>query len=341
MRVLVLGGTGWLGRVVAQAGVATGHDVTCLARGESGAMPDGVQVVLADRDREDALARLLNGHADHGTWDVVVDVARQPGQVRRAAAELAPVARHYAFVSSCSVYADQTITSADESGATLPALDDDVMSSMEVYGQAKVACEQHVLAAFGPDRCLFARAGLIAGPGDVTDRTGYWPLRFARPSTPDGQVLVPDAGQQPTQVIDVRDLARWLLAAGEAGAAGPFDIVGPVVSLADHLELARSVAGHGGPVVAAAADWLVAHSVDGWMGPRSLPLWLPDAEFAGLTARTGERARTAGLLTRPLPQTLADILAWELTRPADHVRRAGLTDADERDLLGELAGLTN
>ena len=349
MRLLVLGGTGWLGRVVAQHGVAAGHDVTCLARGESGAMPDGVQVVLADRDAADGLSPLLDGDgprdcggsngggSNGGGWDVVVDVSRQPGQVRRAAAALASVARHYAFVSSCSVYADHTVMAGDESGATLPPLVDDVMSSMEVYGEAKVACEQHVLAAFGPDRCLFARAGLIAGPGDVTDRTGYWPWRFARPADPSGRVLVPDAGEQPTQVVDVRDLAQWLLDAGEAGTAGAYDVVGQVVPLAQHLDLARSVAGHSGALVPAAADWLAAHEVTSWMGPRTLPLWLHEPEFAGLSARTGARARTVGLVTRPLRSTLADTLAWELARPVDHVRRAGLTDAEERALLAELA----
>ena len=337
----MLGGTGWLGRVVAETAVAAGHEVTCLARGESGSMPDGVRVVLADRDRDDAMTTLVEAaeREDDGAWEVVVDVARQPGHVRRAATALAPVARHYVLVSSCSVYADHTIMAGDESGATLPPLDDDVMSSMEVYGEAKVACEQHVLAAFGPDRSLFARAGLIAGPGDTTDRTGYWPWRFARPADPAGRVLVPDAGEQPTQVVDVRDLAQWLLSAGEAGTAGAYDAVGQVVPLAAHLDVARSVAGHRGALVPAAAGWLAAHEVESWMGPRTLPLWLHEPEFAGLSARTGARARTAGLVTRSLESTLADTLAWELARPVDHVRRAGLTDAEERTLLAELAAV--
>ncbi len=383
MRLLVLGGTGWLGRAVAQHAVAGGHRVTCVTRGGSGPLPHGVHPVVADRERDDAMATLVDdaragcgggggGDSDGLLWDAVVDVTRQPGQVRRSVAALAPVARHYVFVSSCSVYADHSTPDGDESGALLPALDGDVMTSMDVYGEAKVACEQHVSAAFGADRCLFARAGLIAGPGDVTDRTGYWPLRFARPADPDGRVLVPDAADQPTQVVDVRDLAQWLVDVGEAATAGPFDVVGPVTSLGDHLATARSVAdrvvaaglaggpstdgpstdgpstdgpsadgpgvGGAGRPVAADPDWLVAQGVSGWSGPRSLPIWLPDPEFAGLSARTGAYARTvAGLVTRRLADTLADTLMWELTLPVDRDRKAGLSATEETRLMGRLA----
>src|SRR5215813_12520764 len=120
-----------------------------------------------------------------------------------------------------------------------PAAAGEVMTSMETYGQAKVACEGHVLNAFGPDRALIARVGLIGGPGDTFDRTGYWPLRFRRPAAEDGSVLVPDVPGLATQVIDVRDLASWLVDAGERHLSGVFNVVGETIPLPAHLALAR------------------------------------------------------------------------------------------------------
>ena len=138
-------------------------------------------------------------------------------------------------------------------------------------------------------------------------------------------------------MIDVRDLAGWLVAAGERRVAGTYNVGGETLRFADHLEIARRVAGHRGPVVAADSQWLLDHRVQPWMGARSLPLWLPDPAWHGFNARNGGAARRAGLLTRPLPETLADTLDWELTRDPHRLRQAGLTDADERQLLAELA----
>ncbi len=185
---------------------------------------------------------------------------------------------------------------------------------------------------------MIARVGLIGGPGDIFDRTGYWPLRFARPATPDGSVLVPDAPEQSTQVIDVRDLAAWIVGAGERGVSGVFNTTGESVPLPQHLEVAREVAGHSGPVVAVDQDWLLAQGVEPWMGERSLPLWLPMPEYAGFNARDSSAARAAGLGTRPLATTLADALEWELASGPERQRRAGLSDDHERALLSALAG---
>src|SRR5205085_2217918 len=134
----------------------------------------------------------------------------------------------------------------DEHGALLPALERDVMGDMENYGQAKVACERHVLRGFGSDRTAIARVGLIGGPGDSSDRTGYWPLRFARPSGADGAVLAPDAPDLLTQVIDVRDVAAWIIDAGSRAMAGIFNVTGETVPFTGHLEVARALAGHRG-----------------------------------------------------------------------------------------------
>jgi len=211
------------------------------------------------------------------------------------------------------------------------------MESMHTYGQAKVACEQQVQQAFEPDQALIARVGLIGGPGDIFDRTGYWPLRFARPSTRSGAVLVPDAPELASQVIDVRDLAAWLIDAGSRQLGGIYNATGETTALFDHLETARRIAGHTGPAVRADQQWLLDQGVQPWMGERSLPLWLVDPDWLGFNARDSSKARRSGLTTRPLEQTLDDTLSWELTRPTDRPRRAGLTDNDERALLTALA----
>jgi nucleoside-diphosphate-sugar epimerase len=328
MRTLILGGTAWLGGEIAKAALAAGHEVACLARGESGNAPEGAHLVKADRAHGGAYDSVTDQD-----WDLVADVSRQPGQVRSACAALGDRAATYAFVSSGNVYADHATPGTDESAELLPPLDGDVMESMETDGQAKVACEQAVLDAFGKERSLIARAGLIGGPGDVSGRTGYWPLRFARPSTEDATVLVPDVGEAATQVIDVRDLAEWIVGAAGGRANGAFNATGDVVPFDEHLAAARAAAGHTGPVARAATEWLLAHEVRPWMGERSLPLWLPMPDYAGFSARDNSAARAAGLRSRPLKETLADTLEWELEQGADRTRGAGLTDDEERELL--------
>ena len=329
MRTLVLGGTAWLGSRIVSAALDAGHEVTALARGEAGSVPDGARFVRADRDSDDAFA----GFGDE-SWDAVVDVSRQPGQVRRAVAALADRTAHWVFVSSASVYADGTTIGEDEDAELLPPLEGDVMESMETYGSAKVSCERHVLDGVGAERVLIARASLIGGPGDWSGRTGYWPRRMARPSNPEGRVLVPDAPDVPVQVLDARDLAAWLVRAAERRTHGIATAGGPTHTLAEHLETVRNVTGFTGSWEVAGEDWLTEHGVEPWMGPRSLPLWLP-AESMALNAHDLSRAAALGLRTRPLSETLADTLAWELAEPGE--RRAGLSDEDERELLAELA----
>src|SRR5215208_6089326 len=229
MRILALGGTAWLGRCTASSAVELGHEVTCLARGSSGEVPAGVALVRADRTQPGAYERVAGE-----PWDVAVDLTRQPGQAKSAVAALAPRVAFFVFVSSGNVYADHSVPGQDEDGALLPALESDVMDSMETYGHAKVACERHALQAFGPDRTAIMRVGLIGGPGDIFDRTGYWPLRFARPAGAGGAVLAPDAPDLPTQVIDVRDLAAWIIEVGTRATAGVFNVTGETLPLPEH-----------------------------------------------------------------------------------------------------------
>lgn len=325
--VLVLGGTAWLGREVARVALERGHQVTCLARGEAGEVAAGARLVRADRTSPGAYDEVRDR-----SWDDVVDVSWQPRHVRSALEALGPRAGHWTYVSSCSVYADHATPGAGEDAALLPALEADE-AAVEQYGEAKVACEQAVVRALG-ERALLARAGLIGGPGDPSDRYGYWVSRFALAG--DGPVLVPDAPDQPTQTVDVRDLAAWLVSAGEIGAGGPVNAVGAGQPLGRLLEAARQAAGGRAQVVAADPQWLQDNEVAGWAGPRSLPLWLPWPDYAGFAARADDAAVRLGLHRRPAHETLADTLVDEQARGLQRERQAGLTRPDELALLEAL-----
>ncbi|HET6968961.1 MAG TPA: NAD-dependent epimerase/dehydratase family protein [Ornithinibacter sp.] len=324
MRILVLGGTAWLGRTVAQTALARGHDVTCAARG-SAAPPDGVSFVVADRDEDDGLAALA------GTpWDAVVDVSRQPGQVRRAVRDLDT--GHWVLVSTGNVYASFAALEQGEDAPRRAPLDGDVMVDMETYGEAKVACEDAVRA--GATTSTVVRSGLIGGPGDTSGRTGYWPWRFAHPVG--AEVVVPDDLDFPCAVVDVRDLAAWLVLVAEQRRDGAFNATGPTTPLREVLATAASVSASTARPRPVAAERLRELGVQGWMGPVSLPLWIDDHGWRGFATMDTARARAAGLVTRPLAETLRDALAWEERR--DEPRRAGLTDDDERRVLAAVGG---
>ncbi|WP_198287073.1 epimerase [Frankia sp. QA3] len=307
---------------MAEAARDAGDSVVCLARGESGDAAEGVRLVRGDR-RDPAVYDLLPGE-----FDAAVDVSRQPGQVRSAAVALEPRCSHFIFVSTGNVYADPSALRKTVDAPLLEPLDGDVMATMADYGPAKVACEQAVTDVFGPSRLLIARSGLIGGPGDWSGRTTYWPGRFAAPSNPQGRVLVPAVPDLMTQVIDVRDLALWLVDSARQHRTGTVNATGDAISFEAHIALTREITGHRGPLVWAEPGWLDGHGVKTWSGPRSLPLWLRQPGYSGFNDLDNTAARALGLVSRPLAETLLDGLR---ALPAQPV--AGLTDDEERSLL--------
>lgn len=329
MRILVLGGTAFLSAEIARQAVASGHSVTCFARGTSGEPPDGVTWVRGDRSLGAA------AFADvPGPWDAVVDVSRDPVQARHALEVLGPFTEHWTFVSSCSVYADHSLPGADEGAALLEPLPAGQPGSPETYGESKSAIEHMTLALVG-EKAHIVRAGLIGGPGDGTDRYGYWPARFAADAAP---VLVPDIPDAATQIIDVRDLATWILSGAEGRLKGTFNAVGDVVRFEDYIVESRHAAGsHGTEEVRPSEDWLVEQRVDYWAGPDSLPLWLPPGHD-GFQARSHRAARDAGLTLRPWQETLGATLEDERRRGLERERKAGLTRATEQELVARWRG---
>jgi len=322
--VLVLGGTSWLGGQIAHEAIVRGHDVTCLARGNSGKPPVAATFVEADRSNLDAYDALSDRR-----WDVVIDVSRQPGHVRSAIQTLGATTSHWTFVSTGSVYADQSGPLTEDSALVEPIEGDE--SGPEQYGEGKVACEDAV-RELRPH--LVIRAGLIGGPGDPFDRLGYYVSRFGLAG--DEPVLLPDVADQPMQVIDVRDLARWIVHAVEDGVTGIVHGVGESTTVGELLRMSSEVAGFEGEHIAADPDWLREQGVEEWMGPRSLPLWLPTSHH-GMGMMDDTRALEHGLERRPYLETLCDSLVYEREQGLERERKAGLTREEELELIAELA----
>jgi len=320
MRVLVLGGTVFLGRAIARQALAAGHEVTCAARGSSGEPIDGVRFVRVDRDDPDGLAAIA------GEYETMIDVARRPSHVRHAADSLADRVGHVTFVSTGSVYADTTTPGQRVEAAPVmepaPPDFDDPFADPEAYGRCKVRCEQIVVDAFGADRVFVCRAGLIVGPEDPSGRFAYWVGRAERGA----EVLVPGSPNDLVQLVDARDLAAWIIDAAERRLAGTYDGIAPAISRATFTD---SLFGAGRTITYVPQEFLLEHEVEPWSGPRSVPLWLPLPEYAGFMTRDASPSLAVGLQVRPLAETVRDTAAW---LPGDG-KTVGLTDQEEDDLL--------
>ncbi|HEU5474068.1 MAG TPA: NAD-dependent epimerase/dehydratase family protein [Actinophytocola sp.] len=333
MRVLVLGGTVFVGHAVATEALRRGHEVVCAARGESGPVPDGATLVRVDRDAEDGLAPLAGE-----SFDAVVDVATVSYPwVDRALRALADRVGHWTFVSTINVYAD-SVTPGQRADAALvepvqrhaTREETQTEAGVGLYGGIKVASENAVRAAMG-DHAFVVRPGLITGPGDTHDRFGYWPARFSR----GGRVLVPDVPEQPMQYIDVRDLAGWILDAAERDLSGDFDAIGPAGPLPELLRGIAEVVGVDVEFVPATPEQLVAAKVNPWAGPRSLPFWLPPSH-AALAARDAGPSLAAGMPVLALADAVSGALEHERALGLDRERNAGLTREEEADILAGL-----
>ncbi|GAA1727125.1 NAD-dependent epimerase/dehydratase family protein [Microbacterium paludicola] len=323
MRLLVLGGTVFLSRCVADEALSRGHEVTVVSRGASGSPPDGARHIVADRDVPLPVA--LAGM----DVDVAVDVSSRPSRVRSALAQLR--AAHWVYVSSISVYADERTRGGGPGSLPLQeALDDDSEDPAD-YGRMKAGCER--LIAEGAASHAIVRPGLIVGPGDRSGRLTYWVDRMRR--VRDGDVvLAPGDAADPVQVIDVRDLAEWIVLLAERRTRGVFDAIGDPRPITDLLDDVAAGCGARPRWRWATDEQLEGVGVTPWMGPRSLPLWVPRPDYDGMMTHLAAPAREAGLLTRPIADSARDTLAWlEVTPDA---ARTGLTPDEEREVLDRL-----
>ena len=325
MRLLILGGTVFLGRHLVDAALARGHAVTTFTRGQHSAeLPPAVERLRGDRDGDLAA---LRGRR----WDAAIDTSGFLPRVVGASAELlADTVGHYTFISSVSAYRDFSAPGMDER-APVATLEDPHVEEVtgDTYGALKALCEQTAEAALA-GRVLVVRPGLIVGPYDPTDRFTYWPHRVAR----GGEVLAPGRPDRPVQFIDARDLANWIIRMAEAGRVGTYNATGPAAPLAMGrlLEECRAASGGDATFTWVGDEFLLAQEVGVWM---DLPLWIPEsaADHAGFLAVSCGRAIAAGLTFRPLRETVRDTLAWDAARPADHDWKAGLRPEREAELL--------
>lgn len=339
-RLLVLGGTRFVGRGIVLEGLARGYEVCVFHRGQSpGELPAAVERRFGDRD----LGEL--GSLATGEWDLVVDASGYvPQQVRQSAELLRGRVGCYVFVSTCSVYAagagdlvgENSELHAMQPGDPAPRTIEEAIG--ESYGALKAACEREAEAAL-PGQVFCPRPGLVVGPGDLTDRFTYWPLRAAR----GGLILAPGPPTTEVQFIDVRDLAAWVLDGAEKGLRGAYTSIGMGAALTFGELLSTCLRAAAPPGTSGAEDsrarvhWaasaeLEALEVRPWM---ELPLWLPK----GWPRFDNRRALAAGLQLRPIHETVADTLAWARESLGDDygwTRGAGMSASREAELLARL-----
>jgi 2'-hydroxyisoflavone reductase len=327
MRILVLGGTRFVGRAFVEEALAAGHELTLFNRGTTAPdlFPD-VERVGGDRGVD------LSALAGR-TWDLVFDSACYIPRLARMSAEaLRDAAPRYAFVSSISAYADPLTVGQDET-APVATIDDPTTEEVtnDSYGALKVLAEEEVRRVYG-DAALVLRPGFICGPYDSADRMPFWLRRVAR----GGDVLAPESPDAAVQLIDARDIARFALAAAEAGRGGTFNLCAPPepYRFGDLLEAAARVVGQ--PEVRftwAPAAFLVERGLDQW---EALPWWSPPAEV-GISRVDASRAFAAGLRFRPVEDSLRDCWAWDRARGDVPLRDGeGLPPEREAELLAEL-----
>lgn len=335
MKILIIGGTVFLGRYLVEAAQARGHEVTLFNRGLHNAdlFPDVEKLRGNRRGNMDA----LKGRR----WDAVIDTCGYtPATVGATARLLADAIEHYTFISSISVYAQFPLAGYDESAPVGTITDEQTaeaegfdtgerataISYGELYGPLKARSERAVEDAL-PNRTLVIRPGLIVGPHDYSDRFTYWPVRVAA----GGEVLAPGRPARHVRVIDVRDLAEWNVRMTEERRTGIFNASGADgLTMGQLLDACRATSGSSDASFTwVDEEFLLAQEVGTWV---ELPLWTRD-EDAGIFEARNDKASAAGLTFRPLNATIADTLEWARARPADTEWRAGMKPEREREVL--------
>jgi 2'-hydroxyisoflavone reductase len=333
LRILILGGTGFLGPATVDAALARGHEVTIFHRGKTrpGMFKGKVTELNGDRDpKKDPGLKALEG----GTWDAVIDNSGYYPRIVKASAELlASRAGQYVYISSISCYKEPSPMNGDEN-SPLAVLADPTVETMgkefQNYGGLKALCEQAAEAAM-PGRTTLVRPGYIVGPDDPTGRFTYWPVRADR----GGEMAVPGAASDPIQIIDVRDLGEWLVRLCETKAFGAFNACGPAKKLSmGELTAACVKAAAKKPALA----WIpasMAAKAEGW----EFPIWSPyEGDTKGFHTWKNDRAIKAGLRFRPVGETVKDTLAWYKTQEGvekGRTRLAGPTAEQEAKLLAD------
>jgi 2'-hydroxyisoflavone reductase len=326
MKLLIIGGTRFLGRALVETALQRGHTLTLFNRGQSN--PDLFpEVEQLHGDRKTSLEPLAGR-----TWDAVIDTCGyEPAVVSASARMLANVVEHYTFVSSVSVYDGLGKSKVDETSylAQLPpGVDPLAPFEMAHYGPLKALSEQAAEQAM-PGRVFNLRPGLIVGPWDPTDRFTYWPVRVAR----GGEVLAPSRPDYPTEFIDVRDLSDWTVTMVEQRRTGPYNATGPrhPIPFSELLDLCRQASRSEARFTWVPEDFLLQQGIQPWS---DLPLWIDETGPEGGIMETSiEKAVQEGLTFRPTLETVSDTLLWAKTRQPDHTWRAGLTPEREAEVL--------
>lgn len=335
LRILILGGTGFIGPNQVRYAVARGHKVTLFNRGRTN--PGLFKGVAGIEERIGDRAPNPGDYASlkDGEWDVVIDnPTTRPRWVREAAAAVKGRAGHYVFISTISVYAANDAANADESAALATTNTPDIESGPDfqrLYGPLKALSEQEAQKAF-PNRSTIIRPGLIVGVGDTSDRFTYWPVRIAR----GGEVLAPPA-DNPVQLIDARDLGEWTIRCCETGTFGVFNATGPAkrFTVKEMLEGIRATVRSTATLTHVPNEFLRAQTppVRGWS---DLPVWMPpEGGTAGFTQRSVAKAVAAGLTFRPFADTVRETLAFYNQQPEERKAqlRAGISAEREAQVL--------
>jgi 2'-hydroxyisoflavone reductase len=335
MNILILGGTGFTGPHQVRYAISRGHKVTVFNRGKThkGEVPEGVEQLIGDRSGNlDALK--------NRKWDVAIDNPTMlPAWVRDAAQVLKGNVDRYVFISTISVFGDNSKPGMDENGRLDKYEGPDPMketrqtveaSGFKLYGPLKALSEQEAEKWF-PGKTLVIRPGLIVGPGDETDRFTYWPVRIDR----GGEVLAPGNQSDPAQIIDARDLAEWTIRMVENREVGIYNATGPAtpLTIGTMLGTIKDVVKSNATFTWADAKFLEEQKVAPWS---DMPVWVPpEGEMAGFAFISIKRALEKGLTFRPLGDTARDALAWFKSQPPERQAklRAGLTPEREKEVL--------